>query len=202
MNQRISQLDRTRHAIIEAASAMVFGEADPQSITMQAIADSAGVSHRTLYRHFPSRRELINAVGAEIDAAVDDAAPHEVLESFDRWVSSIPQIVGFGATHRETLRRGLAVGIASGEFRTDRDDRYWALFQERFPHLDPDEARQDFVALRHLLGSSNVILMGERFAMSPDEIIPAMERSVASLLADIERRNIAAARHITEGASS
>lgn len=192
MNKRTSQLDRTRHAIIEATTTMVFGEVDPEAITMQAIADAAGVSHRTLYRHFESRQELINAVGAELDAALETDTPTDVLESFDRWVASIPQIVAFGATHRETLRRGLLVGISYGEFRSDRDERYWTLFRQRFPNLEPAEARQDFVALRHLLSASSVILMGERFNLPPEELIPILERSVQTLVADIERRNTSA----------
>jgi AcrR family transcriptional regulator len=192
MNQRTSQLDRTRMAIIEAAAAMVFGEVDPRAITMQAIADAAGVSHRTLYRHFASRRELVNAVGVHLDEALD-GGPDGVLDSFDSWISQVPQVIGFGATHRDTLRRGLVVGVSGGEFRTDRDDRYWELFRDRFPHLDEVEARRDFVALRHLLGASNVILVGERFGMSPEELVPTIEHAVGVLLADVAGRDAAAA---------
>jgi AcrR family transcriptional regulator len=197
MNQRASQLDRTRTAIVDAASEMVFGETDPSAITMQAVADAAGVSHRTLYRHFASRQDLVNAVGAAIDDMVDGSIASDVLSSFDAWVGSIPDVVAFGAAHREPLRRGLMVGIAGGEFRSDRDERYWGLFRERFPHLDEKEARQDFVALRHMLGASNVITMGERFGMSPEELVPVLERAVGTLVADIERRNEAAGKGAT-----
>jgi len=198
MNQRVNQLDRTRTAIIEAASEAIFGETDPGSLTMQALADAAGVSHRTLYRHFSSRKELINAVGARIDEDMADDVPAAVTDSFEAWVSQIAQVIAFGATHRETLRRGLVVGIAGSEFRSDRDDAYWSHFRDRFPNLGDVEARQDFVALRHLLGASNVILMGERFGLSPEQLVPVIERSVATLLADIERRNDRA----TEGDAS
>ncbi len=64
MAERTNQVDRTRKAILDAATEIVFGTASPEEFTMQNVADAAGVSHRTLYRYFPSRAELINAVGA------------------------------------------------------------------------------------------------------------------------------------------
>ncbi len=193
MNLRTNQLDRTRTAILEAAKTFVFGEADPASFTMQAVADAAGVSHRTLYRHFESRQDLVNAVGALLDEELTDAVATDVLDSFERWTGQVDQVLTFGALHREALRRGLVVGITGAEFRSDRDEAYWRIFRERFPHLDETEARQDFVALRHLLGASNVILMGERFRMSPEELTPAIQRSIDTLIADIDRRNTTAA---------
>ncbi len=193
MNQRTNQLDRTREAILDATRAMVFGEADPSSFTMQAVADAAGVSHRTLYRHFESRQDLINAVGAQLDEEYKDSVTTDLLDSFDSWIGNVSQVVAFGAMHREALRRGLIVGISGAEFRTDRDEAYWRIFRARFPHLDEAEARQDFVALRHVLGANNVILMGERFGMSPEELVPVIRRSVDTLVADIERRDTAAA---------
>ncbi len=192
MNQRTNQLDRTRTAIIEAAKGYVFGEADPGAFTMQSVADAAGVSHRTLYRHFESRQDLINAVGAQLDDELTDSVAADVLDSFESWTGQVDQILTFGAMHREALRRGLIVGITGAEFRTDRDEAYWQIFRERFPHLDETEARQDFVALRHLLGANSVILMGERFGMSPEELVPTIQRSVDTLIADVARRNKAA----------
>jgi AcrR family transcriptional regulator len=193
MNVRTNQLDRTRTAIIEAAKAMVFGETDPQALTMQAVADAAGVSHRTLYRHFENRSALINAVGAQVDEELSDTIGTNVLESFESWTAHVAAVLAFGAAQRESLRSGLIFSIAGGEFRTDRDEAYWRIFRERFPHLDEAEARQDFVAVRHLLGANNVILMGERFSMSPEELVRVIERSINTLVADIDRRDLAAA---------
>lgn len=197
MNVRTNQLDRTRNAIIDAATQMVFGENDPRAITMQAVADAAGVSHRTLYRHFESRQDLINAVGAELDGQLAAAVASDVLDSFENWIGQVAQVLTFGATHREKLRRALIVSISGSEFRSDRDEAYWRMFRERFPHLDETEARQDFVALRHLLGANNVILMGERFGMSPQELVPVIRRSVDTLVEDIRRRDTAAAEEAT-----
>ncbi len=197
MNQRVSQLDRTKATIMDAAAEIVFGSQNVEAITMQAIADAAGVSHRTLYRHFPSRTDLINEVGRRYDNQIGVASGVENATRFDEWVAGIEQTVGFGATNLEMLRRTLGFAIASGEFRTDRDEMYWRLFREHFRHLDEAEARQDFIAIRHLLGASNVILIGERFGLSPDELVAVIGRSVDILLRDAEQRDRRAAEIVS-----
>ena len=194
MTRRTNQSDRTRQAIIEAASEIVFGSASPDEFTMQNVADAAGVSHRTLYRHFPSRSELINAVGATLDTRLEAAMPVDVLSSFDGWVSSVDEIIGFGTAHREKLRRGLALSVTTGQFRTDRDAAYWTLFRDAFPHLDDDTARQDFTMLRHILSANATILVGQRFDLDPGQLAEAVKRAVRALVSDIRRRDRAAAK--------
>lgn len=189
MNQRVDQLERTRVAIIEAAAEFVVSEQDPAAFTMQAVADRAGVSHRTLYRHFQDRQDLVDATGKFLDAQFGGEEPTQ----FDEWLSAIARIVAFGATHRELMRRATALGVVAGAWRTDRDEHYWQMFRERFPHLDESVARQDFAMFRHVLGAANVVMIGERFALSVDEVAAAMERAVRALVASIDERDAAAA---------
>jgi AcrR family transcriptional regulator len=192
MNQRIAQIDRTRQAILEAAIDAYLSESDPTDLTMQAIADAAGVSHRTLYRHFSSRQALINAIGQAVDQRLVDTGTWNEITSFEAWTSRVDDVVAFGAAHRDQLRRGLALAIATGDHRTDRDEMYWEYFRERFPHLDDETARQSFVCLRSLLSAINVILVGERFDLSPDELAPAIGFGVETLLARITALDLAA----------
>jgi AcrR family transcriptional regulator len=182
MNQRASQIDRTRNAILDAAIDAYLGETDPSELTMQAIADAAGVSHRTLYRYFPSRRELVNAIGKEIDAQLAETGGWVEVDAFDTWISAVERAMAFGAIHREQLRRSLVLAVTSGDHRTDRDEMYWQLFQDRFPHLDEQTARQAFLCIRTLLSASNVILMGERFDLSPEELAPVIDFGVEALI--------------------
>lgn len=189
MAKRTNQTDRTRQAIVDAASDIFLEASSPEEFTMQNVADAAGVSHRTLYRYFDSRRALVNAVGASYDERMDASVGVEVLESFDAWVSVVPKIVAFGATHADILRRAIALSVTTGEWRSDRDDAYWVLFRETFPNLDESIARQDFAVFRHVLWSTNALLIGQRFDLTIDGVTSGIERSVAALVADIERRD-------------
>jgi len=191
--KRTNQIDRTRQAILEAATEIVFGTASPEDFTMQNVADAAGVSHRTLYRYFPSRADLINGVGAAYDERLEESTPVNIVMSFDDWVGGVDQIIGFGSVHRETLTRALALTVVSGEFRTDRDDGYWGLFREEFPNLDVETAREDFAVLRHVLGAVNAILIGQRFDLETQQVADGVRRAVDALVADIRHRDDAAA---------
>lgn len=193
MTKRNQQADRTRTAIIEAASDFVFGTANPEEFTMQNIADAAGVSHRTLYRYFPSRQALVNSIGPSIDDRYDGLLEKDPLESFDNWIGGVDQMVAFGATHVEMMHRVLSLEIVTGEWRTDRDDIYQKLFRERFPHLDDAEARQDFAILRHLLSSVNSVLIGQRFELTPAQTAAGINRGVQALIEAIAERDAAAA---------
>lgn len=193
MAKRTNQTDRTRAAIVETASEMVFGTTTAEDLTMQNVADAAGVSHRTLYRYFASRRDLFNAVGAEYDQRLESSIPDDLLRSFDSWAASIGDIMAFGATHSDMLRRTLALSLTAGEWRSDRDDAYWNLFREAFPNLDELTARQDFAVLRHVLWSTNAVLIGQRFRLTTDQVTAGVERAVAALISDVEQRDSEAA---------
>lgn len=190
MSPRTNQLERTHSAIVEAAAEFLFDESEPGEFTMQAVADRAGVSHRTLYRHFDDRQSLIDAVGRHLEDQIE--SPVEQPTDFDGWIASLEAVVGFGVTHREMLRRATMLGVSTGTWRSDRDHHYWLLFRERFPHLDEATARQDFAMLRHALGAANVVTVGERFGLSPEKLVPAMTRAVEALIEAIDARDEAA----------
>ncbi len=193
MNSRTNQLDRTRTAIVEATTDLLLNSTDPNGFTMQNVADAAGVSHRTLYRHFASREELINTVGATMDRAMAYAEDPLDIGTLERWLAATDDVMAFGATHRDMLRRVITVEIASGQWRTDRDTRYWELFRARFPHLDEATAREDFAALRHLLWSGNAIVIGERFGLEAPRVAAGVARAAQAFIADIAARDAAAA---------
>lgn len=67
----------TRKRIIEAADELFYGEGI-QSVGVDAIAERAGITKRTLYYHFKSKDELI--------AAYLEARSGPSLERFQRWV--------------------------------------------------------------------------------------------------------------------
>jgi AcrR family transcriptional regulator len=61
---RREQAARTREAIVQAGAEMAHGLAswDWRPVTAKAVAERAGVSERTVYRHFPSEQSLRAAI--------------------------------------------------------------------------------------------------------------------------------------------
>jgi AcrR family transcriptional regulator len=60
------QRDRTRHAILDAM-ADVITDTKGIGFSVQAVADRAGVTHRTIYNHFPTREALCDAFSDYVD---------------------------------------------------------------------------------------------------------------------------------------
>ncbi len=63
MRRRAEQVGRTRQRIVEAA-VHLHGTAGPAATTIAAIAERAGVTRLTVYRHFPDEAALFAACSA------------------------------------------------------------------------------------------------------------------------------------------
>lgn len=61
---KLGRRARTRVALVAAATELI-GEKGFEALSMEAVAEGAGVSRRTLYDNFPSRNALISAVVME-----------------------------------------------------------------------------------------------------------------------------------------
>jgi AcrR family transcriptional regulator len=63
MRRRAEQVDQTRQRIVEA-TVELHGNVGPAATTIAAIADRAGVTRLTVYRHFPDQTALFGACSA------------------------------------------------------------------------------------------------------------------------------------------
>lgn len=75
-NQRKKQPDLVRQRLLDCA-AQILVERGLAGLTVQAVADAAGVTKGGLLHHYPSKQKLTEAVFAEmlrvLDAEIDDA---------------------------------------------------------------------------------------------------------------------------------
>jgi AcrR family transcriptional regulator len=97
--QRPKRADAQRNynKLLDAARA-AFTEADTDA-SLEGIARQAGVGIGTLYRHFPTRRELIEAVYVdEVEAMARSARDVSDLEPWDALVTWLRRYVDYVAT--------------------------------------------------------------------------------------------------------
>jgi AcrR family transcriptional regulator len=111
----VPRYDRTATAILDAA-AHVLSEHGGRS-NMAAVAAAAGVSRATLYRYYPDREALLDALASH---ALADAAARLADAGLDR------------APVEEAIERIVRAVVAVG-------DRYAVIVQERV-EFDPEEA--------------------------------------------------------------
>ena len=100
-----SDARRNRERLLETA-ACAFAKGD---VSLEAIARGAGVGIGTLYRHFPTREALIEAVYraelAEVSAsAAELLAAHPPAEALRRWMDRYAEFVRAKRGMAESLR--------------------------------------------------------------------------------------------------
>jgi AcrR family transcriptional regulator len=135
---RRRQVAETRERIVDAASALVHGFPtwDWRALTFRAVAGRAGVSERTVYRHFASERELRDAVmhrleeeagvsyeGLGLDDLGDVAAlVFSSLSSFAAAPAVVddPTFAAEDRLRRDALRDAVAAAPAAADW-TDAD---------------------------------------------------------------------------------
>lgn len=105
---------RNRDNLVDVARA-AFGAAGKEVVTLEGIAREAGVGIGTLYRHFPSRESLVEAVyAAELDDVT--ASARTLLDLFPpdaalrAWINRYAEFTATKRGMADTLRAGWASG--------------------------------------------------------------------------------------------
>jgi AcrR family transcriptional regulator len=103
-----SDARRNREKLLEVATA-AFANAEGQPVSLESIARDAGVGIGTLYRHFPSREALVEAIYraelAEVAAAAEQLLRrHPPMIALRRWMDRYASFVAAKRGMAESLR--------------------------------------------------------------------------------------------------
>jgi AcrR family transcriptional regulator len=190
--------EATRMAIVEAA-AELFVDRRQDGFSVQDVADRAGLTHRTIYRYFPTRHELIGAAAQHLAPGFGEESFGDI-STVEEWIDGVEAHLARTEANFEVVRSVLAAMLASenlalvGRGLHDRDAHRWEVFRRQFPHLSEDDARRTFATLRHLTSSTTYVLYRLRFAMSPIEATEAIRSGASQLAQQAARRDQAADR--------
>jgi AcrR family transcriptional regulator len=186
-------LEATRTAILEAAVAL-FLERKSDRFSVQEVADRAGLTHRTVYRHFPTRDDLLGATAQQIAPGLA-GDPFSGASTVEEWIDAIADHLAGTEANFEVVRSVLAATLASDDSRLfgrsapDRDAHRWEVFRRQFPHLPEDDARRTFATLRHLMSSTSYVFYRLRFGMSPAEATDAIQSGASQIVEQAARRD-------------
>jgi AcrR family transcriptional regulator len=179
-----------REAILDALAGQLE-RADPDDVALPQVAADAGISLRTLYRYFPTREAMFDAVGdhvvarmglpRQIDGA-DDIAP-VFLESARRGAQS-PQLV------RAMLWTRLGRRARSGH-RRRRVEAITGALAEVTSHLPSAAARRRTGALVYLASLPAWITVSEECGLSAEDAQLGIAWAITTLVAELRRENLA-----------
>ena len=181
-----STRQRTRRAILEAMVDVIM-ETDGIGFSVQAVADRAKVSHRTIYNHFPTREALCDAFSDHVDELLGASAG---LTEEPTWsLPALPAIV-------EGLYRALAlrdrharayVMLMIGNRRPMSAWRKRSLMAEKLIAREqsaqlPLTPRQVTAVIRMFVSTMGWHLLTEQCGLSTDEAAAASAWATRTLL--------------------
>lgn len=153
---RETQRAVTRDRIVEALEQLI-GDEHPFEVSMSAVATRAGVSEPTLYRHFPTKRDLFAALATrQYRAMVEGVAPR----SREALIDAVATVFGRTLDNEQAIRWTLA---APDRERVPRPNVHarTAMLQEAaadgLAALPPDE-QEHLIRLLLLLSSPMAML--------------------------------------------
>ncbi|HJV15633.1 MAG TPA: helix-turn-helix domain-containing protein [Propionibacteriaceae bacterium] len=114
LRARADAMDKTRARITQAAIEL-HGSVGPAATTMSAVAERAGVTRATLYRHFPNEDELFKACSAEWRSANPAPDAHQwatIFDPYDRLAAALPALYGWYRSS-EAMRANLLRDLAT-----------------------------------------------------------------------------------------
>jgi AcrR family transcriptional regulator len=196
--------EATRERIIEALVRVVLDDGI-HAFSVATVAERAGISHRTVYRHLTSREELLEGLSEAIETM---GAPTEVeIRHGKSMIDHAREGAGglFGALDsiRDRAIAEFVIGVALRHNTRGRRQR-WARVQaevrESFPALTADEQLAGAAALRALLSSDTWFHLCVRLGVPVAAASQGVSRAIELVLEDLAQRNQAQSRRTPRSA--
>jgi AcrR family transcriptional regulator len=178
---REKQAEELRIAVLEAVIGKLESEA-PDDVSMADIADSAGISLRTLYRYFPDRASLLHSAGehlyTSLGVPVDIAKPEDIARSFTeaaQRLASRPRLT------RALVRTG-AGQVARSTMRKQRVQAIRAALKPATAGLDTEIVRRATALITHLCSATSWVNIADESGLSDADAQAAVRWGIDALI--------------------
>ncbi len=178
----------TRDRILEAAAAII-SEGRILDFTVKEVADRAGVSYGSVYRHFPTRESLLEALYEAASQIMAQSSPF-TANSLDEIPAMVRKTVAMfegEANIVQAFTMALAANNIQPQNRRQRDQMVQQLVAETAPHLAPEVARQVAAIICHLHSSLTWATLKQRFGLSAEATADALTWALQTLIRDLKR---------------
>jgi AcrR family transcriptional regulator len=197
MKMKPSRGERTRRAIL-AALADVIVETGGLGFSVQQVAERAGVTHRTVYNHFPTRDALNDALAEYLEELMADGGHRErPVTSAASLVPMIAEAYADFHAHEAAARAYVMLMLASrrpaGVSRRRTAAFQAAIARDTTPPA-PVTARGVTAAVRMFLSSTGWHVLTEHLGLSPAEASATATWAAQTLLDAASRPARSAAR--------
>ncbi len=184
----------TRDAILSALVGLLEAE-NPGEISMPDVAREAGVSLRTVYRHFATREVLLAAAGDWINERIFGTV------AFGETIEDVPRIIRQACERWDEhpkLVRAMALSQAGRGVRSHRRVQRLAALRRALAqvtnYLPRREQQKAFAVLGYLENMLAWVTMRDEAGLTGREVGEAVDWAMHALIHDLRRRNDTAGR--------
>ena len=152
-------VDRILAALVE-----VILEGGLPGFSVQEVADRAGISHRTVYRHFPTREALLEGLAEAVGRRMDERGGIDQPAGLDEL--SIAVLANFALFSRDAraVEAGVRFGVGTAVETRDqqrRTDQFRDLVAGGVPGIAPADAAMAGAVIRQIASSRSWLALRE-----------------------------------------
>lgn len=181
---REAQAQRTRDLVLDGFTELLATRR-ADDITANDIAEQAGVSPPTVYRHFPDRAALLKGLADRVDQLTGPSLPPAA--TLDDLGPRVEAVFGEFELHREAVRAEALLNAdprSFGELTSRRSQELVEIVAAAFP--DDDQRQVAIAGLLRCLGSAQSWLrMREEFGVTGTESGPLFRWAIETLIREI-----------------
>jgi len=187
---RDRQAAQTHELILDAITELL-GDRRVDEVTTRDVAATADVSERTVYRHFPDRRALLEGLSRRVQD-LGDAHPGPGAASVDDFAPECIRLMAVLDEHYAAARAE-AVFNADPRHFSDETEHNTRLFREivadGFPDLDEREQLRITAVIRCLVSSQAWLRMREEFGIPGTESGPVVAWVIDMIIRELRAGN-------------
>lgn len=186
--------EATRARIVDALQRVVLEEG-VHAFSVATVAKRAGIAHRTVYRHFPSREDLLEALSDVIETtgpSKEAVAAHHARPLLEFAREGVGGLFGVLESMKDRATAEFIIGVALRHNTRGKRER-WARIQDEmrteFPALPPEEQLAGAAVLRALMSSNTWFHLSVQLDVPLEIASRGISRAIELVLADLARRN-------------
>lgn len=186
---RDRQREYTRRLIMEAVASFV-AEGSIHTFSVQDVADRAGISYASVYRHFPTREALLEEMyewASELAGSLMPTAP-SVIEEIPAWIDKSIPVFEQHATIIQAVISVLAALNINPKSKQRRDELIDKIVDESTPHLSQKVTRRTAAVIRYLAGSQGWATLRRQFGLDAEDTAAALTWALEVLIRDLKRQ--------------
>jgi AcrR family transcriptional regulator len=185
-SRRAAQADETASRIVEATIDLL-AEAETE-LSVSAIASKAGVSAPSVYKHFPNRQAIFEAVQSRINERFGRPA---WPKTGDEILQSVPQLHRFFSNNEQLVRAAVSAPQLRGFWevtRKRRDDAISKALRDRTGGLASAHTRAIAAMVVRIVGVESWLELKDVWGLDDDTITNATLDALRAVLGSAGRR--------------